>query len=98
MNRNDFTLISIRGRVAFSICCFENTLKYFNYDTSNWRTVLERLWTYTNIEFFDDWHYPIAEILPECILEFNTFKDENYEYLSEGEVNGFSDNLLSNTL
>lgn len=83
MNRNDFTLISIRGRVAYAICCFEDALKYYNCDTNDWKIVIEQLWKYTNVEFFDDWHYFVAEILPECILEFNTFKEENFEYISE---------------
>ena len=83
MRRNDFTTISIKGRVAYAICCLENTLKYFNYDISNWRFVLEQLWTFTNIEYFDDWHYTVAEILPESVLEFDTFKEENFEYISE---------------
>ena len=28
MNRSDFVNISIRGRIAFAICCFENALVF----------------------------------------------------------------------
>jgi hypothetical protein len=83
MEENDFVTISIKGRVAFAICCLENAIKHFNYNPNEWRIVLEKLWAYTNIEFFDDWHYSIAEILPESILEFDIYEEENFEYLEE---------------
>lgn len=87
MNKNDFITITIKGRIAFAICCFENALKHYNYKTRDWRIVLEQLWTYTNIEFFDDWHYATVEFLPESILEFNTYKEENFEYINEEQFN-----------
>lgn len=82
MNRNDFIEISIRGRVSFAICCFENALISFEYNSSDWRIVLERMWTYTDIEFFDDWHYSMAEFLPESILECDIY-EEDFEYVDE---------------
>lgn len=82
MNRNDFITISIRGRVSFAICCFENALKYFNCSSNDWKIILERMWSYTDIDFFDDWHYSMAEYLPESILECGTY-EEDFEYVNE---------------
>lgn len=84
MDRNAFIPISIRGRVSFAICCFENALKIFNYNPNEWRVVLEQMWSYTNIEFFDDWHYSMAEFLPESILECDTY-EEDFEYVNEAQ-------------
>lgn len=83
MKTNDFKGISIRGRVAYAICCFENAIMYFNYSISDWGLILEQLWSYTKMEFFDDWHYSTAEFLPESILEFNTDKKDNFECITE---------------
>lgn len=41
--------ISLKGRVAYSIACFENTLFFLNYNTDDWKMVLEYLWQFTSI-------------------------------------------------
>ena len=82
MTRYNFSDISIRGRVAFSISCFENALVFFGQDYSEWRIVLEKMWSYTSIEFFDDWHYSMAEYLPESILECTKY-EEDFEYVDK---------------
>ena len=84
MNSDDFKNIGFYGRIAFGINCFEEALIFLKYDISKWKPVLERLWTFTNAEFFDDWLYLICEILPECILEFGNYTDD-YEYIDEKE-------------
>jgi hypothetical protein len=85
MNKNDFFDISIRGRVAFSICCFENAIKHFSYKIDEWIFIIEKLWAYTNINSFDDWHYLIAEVLPDSILENNIYNNLNFDFIDEEE-------------
>jgi hypothetical protein len=96
MNRDDFKMVSIRGRLAYAISCLENALKYYKCNTTDWRIVLEQLWTYTDIQFFDDWHYTIAEILPESVLESNIFDVDDHEYINEMQFICLH-NLYSNT-
>lgn len=68
--------------MSFCINCFEEALIFLKCDVNKWMSVLEDLWTFTSIEFLDDWSGLIAEILPKCILEFNDYND-NYEYIDE---------------
>ena len=79
--------ISIRGRVAYTICLFEQILEYYKCKGQEWKIVLEKLWTYTNIDFLDDWMYELAEYMPDSILEdtvddceFITIEEFNHLY------------------
>lgn len=83
--RDDFTHISIKGRMAFAICCFEKALIHFNCRENDWSLVLENMWAYTILDCFDDWRDSMTESLPECI--FNDKYDDDYEYLSEEQFN-----------
>ncbi|WP_252238067.1 MULTISPECIES: hypothetical protein [unclassified Clostridium] len=83
MNKNDFKNISLRGRVSFGISCFENTLLSLNYNVNEWRIVLEYLWEFTSIQYLDDWSGIVAEIIPDNLLEFKTYKEHDFEYLDE---------------
>ena len=83
MNKNDFAGISIKGRVSYSICCLESALINMGCKIKDWKIILKQLWTYTNVEFFEDWHYSTSEFLPESILEFNEFDNNNFEYINE---------------
>ena len=74
--------ISIRGRMAYLLCSFENLLLYYHCDKDEWKPVLEKLWAYTKMEYLDDWMYEIAEYLPNSILE-DTMEDA--EYITEIE-------------
>lgn len=42
INKNDFIDISIRGRVAYAICCLENTIKSRGYSIKDWTIVLQK--------------------------------------------------------
>ena len=75
--------ISIRGRMAYLLCSFENLLLYYDCDKDEWKPVLEKLWAYTKMEYLDDWMYEIAEYLPNSILE-DTMEDA--EYITEIEI------------
>ena len=47
--------ISIRGRMAYLISSFENVLLHYNCNKEEWRWLLEKLWSYTKIQYIDDW-------------------------------------------
>ena len=79
---NNFKDISIRGRVAYCISCFENVLLYYGCDKEKWKFVLEQLWSFMNVEYVDDWFYQTAEILPECILE-DKYDEDPYEFIDK---------------
>lgn len=83
MDKNNFKNISLTGRVAFGITCFENTLLSLNYNVNEWRTVLEYLWEFTSIKYLDDWNGIVAEIIPDNLLEFRTYEEHDFEYLDE---------------
>ena len=61
--------ISIRGRMAYLIRSFENVLLHYNCNKEEWRWLLEKLWSYTKIQYIDDWMYELAEYMPNSILE-----------------------------
>lgn len=87
MDINEFKKISLRGRVSYSIACFENTLFYLNYNVENWKLVLQYLWKFTDIEYLDDWNGIISEIIPENLLEFVSYQEHDFEYLNEDDFN-----------
>ena len=69
--------ISIRGRMAYLISSFENVLLHYNCNKEEWRWLLEKLWSYTKIQYIDDWMYELAEYMPNSILE-DTMEDAEY--------------------
>jgi len=79
---NKLKNVSIRGRVAYLICSFERLLLHYNCEKEEWRSVLEKLWTFTTVEYLDDWLYELAEYMPNSIFE-DTMEDA--EYITEEE-------------
>ena len=77
--------VSIKARVSFGICCLEKTLIHYGCTLEKWRWVLEKLWEYTSIEYLDDWYYEIAELLPDSLLEVNTYRSEEFEYVTKDQ-------------
>lgn len=87
MEKNDFKNISLRGRVSYAICCFENTLLHLKYNVNDWKIVLEYLWEFTSIEYLDDWSGTIVEIIPTNLLEFKDYEKHEFEYINEETFN-----------
>ena len=83
MKMKDLENISLRGRVAFGIRCFENVLLELHYNIAEWKPILEKLWLFTSIRYLDDWSGMIAEIIPDNLLEFRAYEEHNFEYLDE---------------
>ncbi|WP_259016787.1 hypothetical protein [Emticicia fluvialis] len=81
MKAMDFKRISIRGRVAFSIVCLENSIKHFQLSELEWDFLLKLLWNYTSINM-GTWHYQVAECIPRGVLN-DTDDLSDLDFLSE---------------
>ncbi len=84
---NRLSEVSIRGRVAFSLCCLHTLNKHFNYDKLDWGFVLDKLWGYTNVQWLDDWNEEIPEYLPTVIKEYDNYVEKNFNHLT---IDGFN--------
>ncbi len=49
-----FEKISIRGCVAYGICCLENALEHYNIRGEGWNILLKKLWWYTELSAESD--------------------------------------------
>ena len=79
MNTNIFKHVSVRGRVAYGICCLESAINYYNLKHLDWSSLLHILWSYTN-ENVGRWHEIMAESSPDSILE-------DLSYFQKGNTN-----------
>ena len=85
---NDFSDISLCGRIAYVIMCAERyALKKF--PNKNWKPLFSWMWKVTS-DYFDEWYYRFMEILPEYLYEFDNYKDAGFEYLSEDDYKYYS--------
>ena len=83
MNSKSFDNISIRGRVAYVIMCFEKyvTLKYPKTD---WTRVDDMMWKICDdSDYIDISTYKYMEIIPEYLYEFDDYIKADFDYLSE---------------
>ncbi|BFH16814.1 hypothetical protein WJ0W_005034 [Paenibacillus melissococcoides] len=85
MNMEKFKSISLRGRVAYGISCFENALIASKYDLNDWKLVLKYLWEFTSIQYLDDWNDVVVELIPSNLMEFKTYEEHQFERLSKDE-------------
>lgn len=85
MSIEQFSNISLRGRVAYAISCLENMISALEYDINDWEIVLNYLWTFTDIRYLDDWNEIIVEVIPENLLEFETYEEQKFAHLSKEE-------------
>ena len=80
--------ISMNGRMAYSIMCIENYLKNL-YPFKNWALLSKKMWPVTS-SYWDEWADMFIEIIPQYLFEFQTYKDSNFEHLSESDYIAFS--------
>ncbi|WP_339284244.1 hypothetical protein [Paenibacillus sp. FSL R5-0486] len=85
MDIEQIKLVSFRGRVAYGISCFENILMVLKYNPNDWRGGLEYLWGFTSTQYLDDWIDVIVELIPENLMEFSLYDENEFERLSEDE-------------
>lgn len=82
----DFTMMPIFSRIAYSLRCLEKSLIFYNCSIDKWSWVLEKLWEFSSAQWFDEWCYEVTCYLPNIILE-EKYTSENYEYISEEQYN-----------
>ena len=96
MKKDDFYNISVFGRVAYAIMCFERyvTSKYPNTD---FRAAAEIMWSIVDgSNYLDESSYRYIEIVPECLFESDSYNNSDFEYLTQSEYDNFSDMLNRN--
>ena len=85
-----FEKISIRGCVAYGICCFENALEHYGLQGEGWNFLLKKLWWYTELRAYCDssirncyplerWAGLLSQIMPGDLNSVVTYRD----FLSE---------------
>lgn len=83
-NMKDFNTISIRGRVAYAVCCLELAIKKFESKSSIWDFLVGKLWTFTDTKDIAAWQEMLAECIPGVILGGNDYDD--FELITKAEV------------
>lgn len=74
---NEFTEISIRGRLAYGALCLEETIRKLSISNELLHTlILPRIWDFTSLKDLSGWDERINEITPCCILEFEPVQEE----------------------
>ena len=81
-DRTCFEGISVRGRVAYAICCLEHALLRSGHRTEEWKWILDLLWNYTSTNDFAQWHYDVAECIPRVISSHEDFCSKDFEFLN----------------
>ena len=95
MNSKKFVDISIRGRIAYVILCFENYVKV-KYPDVDMQPVLRLMWSVVDSsDYIDNSAYKYLEIVPECLFEKDHYSTDVFEELTEDEYNRFTKILNS---
>lgn len=79
-----FEKISIIGRVAYAICSLEEYLNEQKYNIEEWELLLEKLWSFSKMNYIDEYCYKVIECIPYCVLDDNATIDD-LEYITESE-------------
>lgn len=90
MNSKIFDNISIRGRIAYVILCFENYIKV-KYSNVDMQPVLKKMWSVVDSsDYIDNSAYRYLEIVPECLFEKDHYSSDVFEKLTEDEYDRFT--------
>lgn len=84
----DFAHISMKGRAAYTVMCAER-YALAKYPNKDWKPLFAWMWQVTS-DYFDEWYYRFMEILPENIYEFDSFKADAFDYLTEDQYYYYS--------
>jgi hypothetical protein len=84
----EFQDISIRGRLAYGMCCLEKMVDHFNSNNSLLTLlVFPKIWEFTSSSALDEWERYMNEIDPVCILDpqatFRNFPSLNKKTFDE---------------
>ena len=95
-NNTIFNNVSVFGRVAYAIMCFEKYVVSV-YPSIDYSPVVEIMWSIIDgSNYLDESAYKYyIEIIPECLFEFYSYENSDFEYLSKDEYLLFT-RLLNN--
>ena len=96
MNFRDFTDISLSGRMAYEICCTEDSIICLGENPNDWAYVFECLWDFTSLKDLDRWEELASEIIPDCLTEFKDYDRHEFEFMPKDTFE-FLYNLYTNT-
>lgn len=84
MKAKYFIEVSTRGRVAFSINCLENAIKYQNLKITNdcEKLLLQQLWHFTS-DNIGLWEIQVGELIPYVVLEEVDYSIKDCNYFSK---------------
>lgn len=93
MMKTIYDKLSIRGRVAYAIMCFENYVN-FKYPDKDMSNVAEIMWKIIDdSDYIDNSAYRYMEIIPEYLFEAEDFVSSQFDYLTEQDYNYFTELL-----
>lgn len=82
LSSSQFEKISIRGRVAYAICCLENAMETYGVQGESWNLLLKNLWSFTTLPsetaplegggvelILERWVYINDRFLPSSVIE-----------------------------
>lgn len=83
MNAKCFLEISTRGRMAFSLSCLENAVKYQNLKINDdcEKLLLQQLWHFTS-DNIGLWDIQVGELIPYVVSEEIDYSIKDYNYFS----------------
>ena len=75
---------SILGRACYAIMCTEEYL-LATAPEKDWTPLCEIMWSIAGDELWDAWLGKMVEVIPENLLEFDSYAESGFEYLREEE-------------
>ena len=81
---DQFKAISVRGRMAYGAMCAEEYILNTRPE-QNWLPIFKKIWDFNAVEYWDDWHDEMIDILPECFLEFQNYETSDFQVLTQEE-------------
>ena len=87
-----FRKISITGRLCYLFMCIEKYLVSI-YPDRDWTIVSERLWQWTE-KYWNEAQEESDQIIPEYIMEFNTYEETNKRCFDGGLSRELYDKLM----
>lgn len=79
-----FARVSKRGRAAYLILCFEESLQFYGEDIRDWAWILEELWEITATRDIDRWVFRVYELTSEAVLPYASYEEMLQKVKSNG--------------
>ena len=83
--RTEFADVSIRGRLAFGVCCLIKVIENRNQFKDEWTLVIERLWSFTESYMFNEWLDIAVDITPYALMDDEMLDPKEFVTLSKSQ-------------